>query len=473
MKIGPAILQDKYIYFLVPVISVLVGLMQLPWANAADEDAAATEQTWQPEKPITIIAPSNPGGGWDQTARFMQLTIMSENLSPVSIEVVNRGGAGGLIGLAELVERYAGDSHKLMIGGFTMTGAVLMHGSDYSLMSTTPIARLVSEYQTVAVPAASPYQSLEDLLNAFRENPADLIWGGGSAGGSDHFFVNLLAEKLDISPSKVNYVAFTGGGEAAAALMGGQVVAAVSGFAEWGGLEEAGRIRILGVSSEVRVISPTLKTFREVGVDLVFQNWRCVVAPPGISPEVRAWMTDMVTKMHNTPAWQDVLVRNSWQDSFLIGPEFEQFIIEDSEVTQRILSRIGLGAGGKGYAPIGPYLFPGIVGAGMGLLALFMFVPYMRQRRAMKTGAPIGQETAEPGAETLLDMRRFGIAVAVFLVYILALRIIGFIFAAPIFLVVFSRIIGSRSPLRDLIAGIALTAFIVLIFDNLLHVDVP
>ncbi len=143
-------------------------------AQASDGDVSS----WQPQKPITFIVPSNPGGGWDQTARFLQRSIIVEELSPVSFEVVNRGGAGGTISLAELVDRYEGDSHKLMMSGFGMVGSILMHDSKHDLSSTTPIARLTSEFQAIGVPANSPFQTLDDLIAAFKADPSSFAWGG-------------------------------------------------------------------------------------------------------------------------------------------------------------------------------------------------------------------------------------------------------------------------------------------------------
>lgn len=186
---------------------------------------------WAPAVPLTIVAPANPGGGWDQTARLLQLALERDQLVSEPVEVVNQGGAGGTIGLAELVDSRRGDSHALMIGGYGMLGAVLMHGSRYTLKDVTPIARLTSEYQVIAVPAASPFKTLEDLLTAFKAAPESISWAGGSAGSADHIFIALLAERLGVDPARINYVAFTGGGDAATAVMGGQVSVGVSASA--------------------------------------------------------------------------------------------------------------------------------------------------------------------------------------------------------------------------------------------------
>ena len=434
------------------------------------QPSAAVAEDWVPEKTITIIAPSNPGGGWDQTARFLQHTIVSEGLSPVGFEVVNRGGAGGTIGLGELVERYKSDPYKMLITGFGMNGAIVMHGSRHGLLATTPIARLTSEYQALAVPVASPFQTLDDFIEALRANPETISIGGGSAGGADQIFATMVAEKVGVAASKLNYVAFTGGGEAAAALLGGQVSAGVSGYAEWGSLAEAGRVRLLAVSSPERVVDPDLPTFRELGVDVEFQNWRGILAAPGISDEQHAWLTAVIAQARASDTWQGILKRNNWQDSYQTGRALEDFITAEKGVIRDMLTRAGMGAGGKGYAAVGPYFFPTIIGLGLAACALLLAYSRLRSGAVSLRPLPVGDNTV---AGETPDIRRFCFAAATCFLYIVALRYVGFLIATPLFIVAVSRIIGSRAPVRDLIFGAALTVAIALVFENLLGVDIP
>ncbi|MCG8506307.1 MAG: tripartite tricarboxylate transporter TctB family protein [Sphingomonadales bacterium] len=430
----------------------------------------AQAEEWSPEKTITIIAPSNPGGGWDQTARFLQHTIANEELSPVGFEVVNRGGAGGTIGLGELIERYEGDPYKLMITGFGMNGAVVMHGSRHSLLEATPIARLTGEYQALAVPVASPFQTLDDFIDALRASPENISVGGGSAGGADQIFATIVAEKVGVEASKLNYVAFTGGGEAAAALLGGQVSAGVSGYAEWGSLIDAGRVRLLAVSSPDRIVDPDLPTFRELGIDVEFQNWRGIVAAPGISDQQRAWLTTVIAKARASDTWKGILKRNNWQDSYQTGRALEDFITAEKEIIRDMLTRAGMGAGGKGYAAVGPYFFPTVIGLGLAACALFFAYSRLRSGSISLRPLPVGDNTV---AGATPDIRRFCFAAFTCVLYIVALRYVGFLIATPLFIVTVSRIIGSRAPVRDLIVGVALSVAIALVFENLLSVDIP
>ena len=295
-----------------------------------------------PQGAITLIAPANPGGGWDQTARQIQQVWTEEGIVGVPVEVVNRGGAGGTIGLADFVTRHRGNPNMLMVFGQVMLGATRTNGSPVSVDETVPLARLLNEYEVIAVPADSPYVTFQELIQDFRREPARMSWAGGSAGGIDHILVGLIAQAAGVEPRNVNYIAYAGGGEAAVAVMGGHVAVGVSGFGEWKAYMESGRMRPLAVSSPERIGDGDTPTIRESGLDVAIANWRGMSAPPGIDQETRDWLVMALTRMRESSAWQNILVANEWEDSFLVGPEFEQFLDEEVETVDVILREIGL-----------------------------------------------------------------------------------------------------------------------------------
>lgn len=426
---------------------------------------------WSPSSAMTIVAPANPGGGWDQTARMMQLALERERLVGKPVEVVNQGGAGGTIGLAELVESRRGDPHTLMIGGFGMLGAVLMHDSRHTLRDITPIARLTSEYEVVAVPAASPYRTLAELLAAFKANPKAISWAGGSAGSADHIFIALLAEKLQVDPAQINYVAFTGGGDAASAVMGGQVSAGVSGYGEWQALAAAGRIRILAVSSPTRQVSPDVPTFRELGVPLDFANWRFIVAPPGLSAAERRGLVDLIGRARASPTWQRVLRQNEWQDSFLPGDEFGHFIERETQVTQRALLRMGIRSG-TGPSVVGAWFFPGLALATMALCVTILAGQALRRRRDVVPMAAAAAATATEDAAPF-DLARVALACVAMLGYAAGLRYAGFLLATPPFVFGLLHLGGSRRWRRDAALALLMTAAVWLLFERGLGVKLP
>src|SRR5918996_5693866 len=170
----------------------------------------------------TLIAPAAPGGGWDQTARSMQQVLQQAKLSN-GTKVTNVPGAGGTIGLAQFVNNEKGKGDVAMVMGLIMVGAVLTNKSPVTLDQVTPVARLTGEYEVLVVPAASEIKTLADLTNKFKADPGSVSWGGGSAGGTDHILAGLVAQSVGVEGAKVNYVPYSGGGEALAAILGGHV----------------------------------------------------------------------------------------------------------------------------------------------------------------------------------------------------------------------------------------------------------
>src|SRR5918993_260618 len=158
-------------------------------------------------------------------------------------------GAGGTIGLAQLVNNAKGDGSQLMVNGYVMVGAILTNKAPVTLEQTTPIARLTAEYEAIVVPADSPIKSAKDLAAAIKADPAKVTWAGGSAGGVDHIAAALFAKAAGADATKINYVPFSGGGEALAAILGGKVTAGISGYGEFESQIKGGKLRLIGTTS--------------------------------------------------------------------------------------------------------------------------------------------------------------------------------------------------------------------------------
>ena len=291
-------------------------------------------------KAINILAPAAPGGGWDQTARAMQAALAAG--AGQQGQVYNVAGAGGAIGLAQFVNDHTGDPHRLMVGGLVMLSATLTNQSPVTLDQVTPIASLTVEWEALAVPAHSQYRTFRQLLDDFKADPTGITWGGGSAGGSDQILVGLIAKAAGVAPSRVNYIAYSGGGEALAALMSGALKVGVSGVSEFRDQVEAGKLRWLAVASDRPLAGVDAPTIRETGLEVVLPNWRAVFAPPRITHEQRAALTAAVRRMRETPQWRRALEERGWDDFFKAGDEFAGFLEQEQGRIAGILRDIGL-----------------------------------------------------------------------------------------------------------------------------------
>lgn len=313
------------------IVSVLVGLAVLAIVGTA---AAQVDS-------LRIMAPAAPGGGWDGTSRAMQAALMDSGIVN-QVEVFNVPGAGGTIGLAQLASSEAGNGDILMMMGLVMVGSILTNDAQVGLDQSTPIARLTAEYEVIVVPASSPYQTLDDLIADFQADPGAVAFAGGSAGGIDHILVGLLAEETGVDPASINYIPYSGGGEALAAILGSQVAAGVSGYSEWAGQIEAGELRVLAISSPERVEGIDAPTLMEQGVDLDVANWRGVVAAPDISAEERDALVTTVEAMVASDEWQAALEQNNWLDAYMGGDEFDAYLASEAERVTAVLVSIGL-----------------------------------------------------------------------------------------------------------------------------------
>jgi putative tricarboxylic transport membrane protein len=290
---------------------------------------------------LKIMAPANPGGGWDQTARSMQQALVAAGIAK-SVQVTNVGGAGGSVGIAQFVNSAKGDGSQLMVNGFVMVGALAMNKSPVTLDQVTPIARLTEEIQVIVVPANSSIKDAKDLAAALKADIAKVTFAGGSAGGIDHIMAALFAGAIGADATKINYVPFSGGGESLAAILGGKVTAGISGYSEYEGQIKAGKLRAIGITAAARRPGVDVPTFKEQGVDLVLTNWRSVVAAPGITAEQKKVLTDAIDKLVKSPAWQEVLKQKGWDDAYLPGDGFADFLKSENTRITGVLKSIGL-----------------------------------------------------------------------------------------------------------------------------------
>jgi len=328
---------------------------------------------------LTIVAPAAPGGGWDQTARVMQ-RVLAEIEPAISVQVDNIPGAAGTIGLARFVQSERGNPHALLVTGLVMVSGVITNASPVSLSDATPIARLTGETEVIVVPAASVHHTLGDLIEAFTQDPGGISWGGGSAGGTDDLLVRLLAEQVGLPASRVNYIAFAGGGAALAAVLGGQVTAAVSGYGEFAGQIAAGQLRALAISAPQRIPGIDAPTMRESGIALDLANWRAIVAPPGLSDAERDQLIARLTRMAASPAWQSAIRQQGWDDLFLSGAGFRQFLLAEQSRVEAVLLR--LAATNEGPAQLAqrltPTTVPNVTMAIFGLLTVALIASRLK-----------------------------------------------------------------------------------------------
>ncbi len=309
--------------------------------SAPGGESGGSAESAAPLSGVRFMVPNTPGGGYDTTARAAA-QVMDDIKVAEGVEVFNLAGAGGTVGLSRTVSE-EGNGKLMMMMGLGVVGAQYTNGSEATLDQTTPIAKLIEESGAIVVAKDSPYQTIEELVTAWKADPGAMAVGGGSSpGGPDHLLPMQLAQTVGIDPKAVNFISYDGGGDLLPAILGGKIAFGASGFGEFLDQVEAGEVRVLAISGAERVDAVDAPTLIESGIDLEFTNWRGLVAPPGISDGDKQALTDAVEAMHESPEWEEVLTKNGWTDAYLGEAEFGTFLTEQTTAVEDILKELGL-----------------------------------------------------------------------------------------------------------------------------------
>jgi putative tricarboxylic transport membrane protein len=308
---------------------------------AALAAAGALPLTARANANLKMMIPANPGGGWDTTGRALGKALQDAGAA-ASVSYENKGGAAGAIGLAQFVNASKGDANAMMVMGAVMLGGIITGKPPVSLSQATPIARLTSEYNVFVLPAASPLKTMGDVIEQMKKDPGSVKWGGGSRGSTEHIAAAMIARAVGVDPAKINYVAFRGGGEAVAAILGNNVTVGGSGYSEFAQYIESGKMRAVAVTSAQRLKGINVPTLKEQGVDVEIGNWRGVYGAPGISEPQRKALTDMIVKAVKSKAWAESMEKNAWTPALMTGKEFDDFVDREFASLRATMVKAGM-----------------------------------------------------------------------------------------------------------------------------------
>ncbi|MFD0666674.1 tripartite tricarboxylate transporter substrate binding protein [Ramlibacter sp. MAHUQ-53] len=256
-----------------------------------------------PEQPVKMIVAYAPGGGTDIIARLMA-QYMQKHLGPnASIVVVNRPGAGGGIGFAELGNA-APDGYTI---GFINTPNVLtipierkssFHWQNYDLLGN-----IVDDPGNFSVHADTPIRNLAELVAFAKANPGKVTYGTTGVGSDDHLAALMVERAAGV---KMTHVPFKGAAEVHNAIAGKQIMVAAMNIGEALQYQKGGTpLRHLGQMSEKRSgLAPNVPTFKEQGLDVIMASLRGIAAPKGLPPAVREQLVSAVQKAVTDPEFQ-------------------------------------------------------------------------------------------------------------------------------------------------------------------------
>ncbi|MCJ7859378.1 tripartite tricarboxylate transporter substrate binding protein [Corynebacterium kalidii] len=289
---------------------------------------------------MSLIAPAAAGGGWDTFQRELQQTLRTNGIVN-NVQVVNVPGAGGTIGIGVLAQQP--EANNLMVGGSGHITAQVQFGTPSRIQDVTPVAKVLEEYDIIAVPADSPFESMDDVTEAWTQDAGSLAWTGG--GSFDQLVMTDIALELGVPVSETTYIPSDGGGEAIQALLNGTADITAGGFADIYPQVESGRLRVLGVVAEERLSgSPEIEaipTLTEQGLDVTITNWRVLFAPPSASDEDVEELREIVAEAVETPEWQETVERNYWREAPLEGEELDQYVQSETDRITTLFEEMG------------------------------------------------------------------------------------------------------------------------------------
>ncbi len=304
-------------------------------ANAAD---------WKPTKPIEIIAPAGPGGGYDLLARTMQKALTEEKLVDQPILVTNKPGGGGASGWNYLKGK-AGQGEFLAANSPLILQNNLLGKSELTYKDFMMVANLMAEWEVIAVKDDAPWKNGKEFFEAMKKDPGSMHVGVGPAlGNDDHIQLLTLAKAFGADPKTIKFVVYPNtAAEQIPALLGGHIKAITISMAEVMEQVKAKKIRLLGVSAPTRTTdAPDVPTWKEQGVDFVFPHWRGVQAAPGLTPEQQKFWTETITKMVATKTWKDSLKTLNWDSLFQNTKDYGAFLDAQDKLMKESLKDVGL-----------------------------------------------------------------------------------------------------------------------------------
>ena len=293
----------------------------------------------KPLKNIDWTIPANPGG-YSLTADAISDSLKAEGLL-TSANSTYKPGAGGAVGLGAFQE-IKGKPEAAMVTGIAMTGGLYSNKSTLNLLASTPIAKILREYDGIVVPASSKYRTLKQLMDDLIAKPNAVAIAGGNKGGVDHQIMGLLAQKASIDPTKLNYVVYSGGPEVITSLLSNATQVGISGALDFAPYVASGKLRYLGISSAKTISGIKAKTFVSQGYDLVYGNWRGIMAPADLSKADYLNFVKVIDIMHVSPAWQAQLTKNKWDNEFVAGTAFKSFLEKHIPEINSVMKGLGI-----------------------------------------------------------------------------------------------------------------------------------
>jgi putative tricarboxylic transport membrane protein len=289
------------------------------------------------------IAPANAGGGWDFTCRQVGKLLYDLKLVDAPVQVTNMAGAGGGLAFAHVVSDMDTNADVIVAASSATTTRLAQKAfGDATADQVRWVGAIGADPGVIIVAKDSPYQTLNDMVDAIKKDPGSVAFAGGSAaGGFDHLKVLQVLKAAGFTDiAKVKYIGVDGGADAITQTIGGFTQGMTGDMSEVVGFIKSGDVRALAVLSDERVQGFDIPTAKEQGIDVVAVNWRGLYVPKGISDdEFNAWATKLQT-IADSDEWKKIMADNGLAPFTKVGVDFQgwvdQVVAETTEMSKEI-----------------------------------------------------------------------------------------------------------------------------------------
>jgi putative tricarboxylic transport membrane protein len=313
-----------------------------PLAFSALTVPAAAERAWKPGRDVEIVVGTDPGTGFDRTARVLQAVWKESGLVTGPVTVLNKPGGAGVIGYHYVNERARLVDELAIIAPLLLTNN-LTGSTSFSWHDLTPLCVLLGEEIVTAASPAANLRSGRDFVDAIKRDPTSVSVGMSGIGGQNHVSLGLIGEAVGADISKLKVVAFTGSGDAVTAVLGGHVDVVVGPASSVAGLIQANRLIGLGIASETRLGGPLVgvPTWQEQGIPVTFTNWRGVAGAKSMTSQQIAYWDEIFAKTVQLKPWTDELARSQLSDHYLNAAATTAFLAKQEATLRPVLKQLG------------------------------------------------------------------------------------------------------------------------------------
>jgi putative tricarboxylic transport membrane protein len=295
-----------------------VALLLLPsLIGLSSAHAAAPE--WKPEKFVELIVGTSPGSGVDLTARTMQGLLQTRKLVDVPVSVINKAGGGYNVAYAYL-NQFPGDGARVFVTTSTVITGQITGSITHNFADFTPLAHLISEPIIFIVRPDSPLKTGKDMVDRLKADPNSLsIALAAARGNAFHLATAMIAKSANVDIRKLKIVVFNSSADGLTAALGGHVDVLAGTAGSTHALLQAGKIRVLGVAAKERLVGAfaTVPTWKEQGINVVFDLWRGVLGAKGLTPAQVQYWDGVFERMTQSEDWHRDLEKNLWVNAYL------------------------------------------------------------------------------------------------------------------------------------------------------------